>query len=442
MAENLQNALSLYQLNNLIRKTIDQNLGTPYLVVAEIQSISCNRSGHAYLELIEKSQDGASIVAQVRATIWASQFRIIKPYFETTTGCQMKPGIKIMVRCRVSFHEVYGLSINITDILPEYTIGEMALERQRTIEQLKRDGVYDMNRQLTLPRLVQRIAVISSAGAAGYRDFVNQLCGNTFGYVFYTKLFEATVQGNGAEASIIYALERIAQYLDLFDCVVIIRGGGSKSDLQCFDNYNICQNICQFPLPVITGIGHERDESVADLVANTHLKTPTAVAQFLIDRAMECENILDQTIQAIKSSFANVCMAKMQKLELAQMSITSRLRNVCPEKLSRVEILQKSINSRFAMVHQRKGTAITLAANRIYNLINNRIARCASEIDTRQKLMEAKSPVTILRKGYTYTKVNGKAAGSASQIGEGDTITTVFYDGEVTSTVSRTKKSE
>ncbi len=414
MADNLSNALSLYQLNNLIRKTIEQNLGQTFLVVAEIQQLSVNRSGHCYLELIDKSADGTQILAQARATIWASQYRIIKPYFETSTGCQMKPGIKIMVRCRVGFHEVYGLSINITDILPEFTIGEMALERQRTIDQLRKDGVFDMNRQLQLPRLVQKIAVISSAGAAGYGDFVNQLSGNTFGYVFYTKLFEATVQGNGAEASIISALDCIAQYADVFDCVVIIRGGGSKSDLQCFDNYNICQNICQFPLPVITGIGHERDESIADLVANTHLKTPTAVAQFLIDRAMECENLLNQKVA----------------------TITNRLRNVCPDKLKRVELMQKNISGRFALVEQRKGTAIAIAANRIYNLINNRIARCDNSLNTKQQLMEAKNPINILRKGYTYTMVDGKAVRNKADISQGQVITTVFHDGEVKSTVN------
>lgn len=414
MADNLSNALSLYQLNNLIRKTIEQNLGQTFLVVAEIQQLSVNRSGHCYLELIDKSADGTQILAQARATIWASQYRIIKPYFETSTGCQMKPGIKIMVRCRVGFHEVYGLSINITDILPEFTIGEMALERQRTIDQLRKDGVFDMNRQLQLPRLVQKIAVISSAGAAGYGDFVNQLSGNTFGYVFYTKLFEATVQGNGAEASIISALDCIAQYADVFDCVVIIRGGGSKSDLQCFDNYNICQNICQFPLPVITGIGHERDESIADLVANTHLKTPTAVAQFLIDRAMECENLLNQKVA----------------------TITNRLRNVCPDKLKRVELMQKNISGRFALVEQRKGTAIAIAANRIYNLINNRIARCDNSLNTKQQLMEAKNPINILRKGYTYTMVDGKAVRNKADISQGQVITTVFHDGEVQSTVN------
>ncbi len=414
MAENTNNALSLYQLNSLIRSTIEHNLGGQYLLVAEIQSISVNRSGHAYLELIEKAKDGVQIIAQARATIWASQFRIIKPYFETTTGCQMKPGIKIMVRCKVGFHELYGLSLNITDIMPEFNIGEMAMERQRTIEQLKKDGVFDMNRQLRLPRLIQRIAVISSAGAAGYGDFANQLMGNTFGYVFYTRLFESAMQGNAAEADIVAALDRISEYAHLFDCVVIIRGGGSKSDLQCFDNYRICNNICQFPLPVITGIGHERDESVADLVANTHLKTPTAVAQFLIDRAMECENELNQKVQAI----------------------TSRLRNVCPDKAKRLALMQKSISARFDLVYQRKSTAVAMESSRIYNLINNRIARCGNALDTRQQLMEAKNPQNILRKGYTYTMADGKAVRNVADLEKGQVITTVFHDGKVESTVN------
>ena len=296
-----QDALTLFQLTNLIRETIEDKLSKTYLVIAEIQSIMQNRTGHCYLELVEKSQTDDKIISQVRANIWASQWRIIKPYFETATGRAMESGLKILVKVRVTFHELYGLSLNILDILPEYTLGELEMQRKLTIKQLQDDGVFDMNRELQLPMLVQKIAVISSAGAAGYGDFVNQLKNNSFGYKFYTSLFEAAMQGNTAEPSIIEQLNKILQFTDFFDCVVIIRGGGSKTDLACFDSLRLCQNICQFPLPVITGIGHDRDESVADLVANTHLKTPTAVAQFLIDRANACDTILSEKIVTINN---------------------------------------------------------------------------------------------------------------------------------------------
>jgi len=240
------NAISLYGLTTLIRRTIDQGLPNAYIVIAEIHSLSVNRSGHAYLDLVEKSEGGDQIIAQARATIWASQFRMIKAYFESTTGRQLQTGIKIMVKAKVTFHEIYGLSLNITDILPEYTAGEIAMQRQRTINQLKADGIFDMNKSLSLPRLVQRIAVISSATAAGFGDFAKQLHGNQYGYKFATTLFEASVQGDGAASSIIQQLDVIAELRSQYDCVVIIRGGGSKTDLACFDQLSICQHIhCQ-----------------------------------------------------------------------------------------------------------------------------------------------------------------------------------------------------
>lgn len=408
------NTYSLWQLNNAIRRTLEEKIGGQYLVTAEIQSISCARTGHAYLELIQKSEEGSQIVAQAKGTIWAAQFRTLKPYFETTTGCTLQAGIEILVKCKVTYHEIYGISLNIIDIVPDYTVGKMALERQNTINQLKKDGVFDMNRQLDLPRLIKRIAVISAAGAAGYGDFVNQLKNNSFGYTFKTELFESAMQGNTAEDSIIYQLEEIAGRASEFDCVVIIRGGGSKTDLQCFDGYRLCQNICQVPLPVITGIGHERDESVADLVAHTHLKTPTAVAQFLIDRSMECETMLNQKMN----------------------SIFNKLRNICPIKLRMIEQKQSGINTKFALAHQNKGNRIQMKLTRIVNLLNTKILQCGNQIRTKELLIEAKSPITILKKGYTYTKVNGKSVTKAQDIKPGDELVTVFHDGEVRSKVN------
>lgn len=407
--------ISLLQLNGLIKRALESSLERFYLVKAEIQSINCARNGHAYLELIEKAENGVQVLSQARATIWSSQFRIIKPYFETTTGVAMQSGIKILVKASVSFHEIYGLSLNITDILPEYTIGEMAMERQKIIARLKSDGVFDMNHELQLPRLIQRIAVISSAGAAGYGDFVNQLKNNAFGFTFRTTLFEAAMQGNTAEASIVEQLENISQQLDLFDCVVIIRGGGSKTDLQCFDNYNICQNICQFPLPVITGIGHDRDECIADLVANLHLKTPTAVAQFLIDRAMQCDNAINEKINRI----------------------TNILRNIFPAKTTRLESVKQRISAKFALVSQRKASRVDSTFANIRNLLNARIREAANDIRTKELLIEAKNPLTILKKGYTYTTVNGHAITSANQLSDGDEIVTVFSDGQVKSKVTK-----
>ncbi|MCQ2253295.1 MAG: exodeoxyribonuclease VII large subunit [Bacteroidales bacterium] len=379
--------ISLLQLNGLIKRALESSLERFYLVKAEIQSINCARNGHAYLELIEKAENGVQVLSQARATIWSSQFRIIKPYFETTTGVAMQSGIKILVKASVSFHEIYGLSLNITDILPEYTIGEMAMERQKIIARLKSDGVFDMNHDLQLPRLIQRIAVISSAGAAGYGDFVNQLKNNAFGFTFRTTLFEAAMQGNTAEASIVEQLENISQQLNLFDCVVIIRGGGSKTDLQCFDNYNLCQNICQFPLPVITGIGP----------------------------AMQRANAINDKINRI----------------------TNILRNIFPAKTTRLESVKQRISAKFALVSQRKASRVDSTFANIRNLLNARIREAANDIRTKELLIEAKNPLTILKKGYTYTTVNGHAITSANQLSDGDEIVTVFSDGQVKSKVTK-----
>jgi exodeoxyribonuclease VII large subunit len=385
------NAISLYGLTTLIRRTIDQGLPNAYIVIAEIHSLSVNRSGHAYLDLVEKSEGGDQIIAQARATIWASQFRMIKAYFESTTGRQLQTGIKIMVKAKVTFHEIYGLSLNITDILPEYTAGEIAMQRQRTINQLKADGIFDMNKGLSLPRLVQRIAVISSATAAGFGDFAKQLHGNQYGYKFATTLFEASVQGDGAASSIIQQLDAIAELRSQYDCVVIIRGGGSKTDLACFDQLSICQHICQFPLPVITGIGHDRDESIADLVANTPLKTPTAVAQYLIDRAHGCDMAVDAKAAAI-----------MRKV---------------------------------SMTMAGKVAYIDRAWERIISRIKNRLVRADARLKMAEARIEASSPDKILRRGYTYVTIDGKPLTSAAQLEKGQKITTIFRDGSATSTV-------
>ncbi len=384
-------AITLHALSTLIRQTVEQGLPYSYIVIAEIQSLSVNRSGHAYLDLVEKSEDGDRIIAQARATIWAGQFRMIKAYFESTTGRPLQSGIRIMVKAKVTFHEIYGLSLNITDILPEYTAGEIAMQRQRTINQLKTDGIYDMNKELRLPMLVQRIAVISSATAAGYGDFLKQLRENPYNYKFNTTLYEASVQGDGAAASIINALDQIAENRDEYDCVAIIRGGGSKTDLACFDQLSICQHICQFPLPIITGIGHDRDESIADLVSNTPLKTPTAVAQFLIDRAHGCEIAINAKSAAIMRKVASVMTGKISRIDRAW--------------------------------------------DRIVNRIKNRLVQAQARIEMIETRIEASSPQKILRRGYTYITIDGKPVTSAMKLKKGQKITTVFHDGTATSTV-------
>ena len=273
--------ISLFELMSVVRCEIEQRLDSYYWIVAEISELKNHSSGHCYLELIDKIDDNHSPRARASAVIWANRFTVIDSYFRAETGQALKRGLKILVKCRVAFHELYGLSLQIVDIDPIYTVGEVFLKRKRTIEQLKADGVFDMNRERDANIVMQRIAVISSAQAAGYQDFMNELAASRCS--FEVSLFEASVQGENAESSVIAALERIYNNIEQFDCVALIRGGGSQHDLSCFDSYEMCSNLAQFPLPLLTGIGHDKDVSVADMVAYRSLKTPTAVATHLVE---------------------------------------------------------------------------------------------------------------------------------------------------------------
>src|SRR5664279_3791801 len=286
----MSDKVSLTELQLIIRDTLYMSFPDSYWVMAEISEINENSAGHCYLELIEKNPDETNVRARVKAIIWSNRYRFLKAFFEDSTGEQLRNGIKILVKTRIEYHEVYGLSLIISDIDPAFTLGEMALKLQLIIKKLEQEGVFSMNKELPFPIAPQRIAVISSKNAAGYSDFVNHLTNNSYGYVFYTCLIESSLQGPDAERSIISALDKIALNSHLFDLAVIIRGGGSQSDLSWLDNYNIAYHVTQFPLPVVTGIGHDKDISVADMVANRSLKTPTAVADFLIDSVAASEN--------------------------------------------------------------------------------------------------------------------------------------------------------
>jgi exodeoxyribonuclease VII large subunit len=289
--ESGQNSISLFELQSEVKKTLNSTFGTYLWVHAEISEINVNASGHCYLELVEK--EGDKIVAKLRATIWNFTFRILKPYFESSTGYSLSSGIKVSLKVSLEFHEIYGLSLNVKDVDPSYTVGDIELQKQKIIRRLEEEGVIDMNAELELPMVVQNIAVISSPTAAGWGDWLDQIEHNKFSYHFNHQLFEAQMQGEQTSRSIISALEKIYEKEEGFDAVVIIRGGGSRSDLSSFDTYDLAVNLAQFPLPIITGIGHERDESIVDMVAHTALKTPTAVADFLIDKMQAFENAID-----------------------------------------------------------------------------------------------------------------------------------------------------
>ncbi|MCX6225448.1 MAG: exodeoxyribonuclease VII large subunit [Bacteroidia bacterium] len=374
-----QEPLGLFELNRQIRLNIQSGFPEAIWVVAEISDFTVNRNGHCYLELIEKEPDGDRILARSRATIWASAYRMLRPFFESATGQELMPGIKILVRADVEFHELYSISLNIRDIEPSFTIGDLARKRQMIIRKLEEAGVFDMNKELEMPLVPQKIAIISSPTAAGYGDFNDQLINNPSGYIFYTHLFPAVMQGEETGPSIIGALDVIAGYDHFFDAVVIIRGGGSKLDLSSFDNYDLGLNVAQFPLPVITGIGHEQDDSIIDLVAHTRCKTPTAVAEFLIGRVEEFEVRLDDsvlsTVEIVHSWLAD------EKSSIARIMEGMRLRVKGFTDYRKLALTQM-------LVHSRSSVA------QYFRLKHDSLARF-------EQVSDWKNPVNILKMGYS-----------------------------------------
>ena len=305
--------ITLRELQRRVKSALEGQFALPLWVSAEISDIKVNYSGHCYLELVEKGGDNGVPTAQARAVIWKSHYPRIAGYFEAETGQRLAPGLKVLAKVLVSYHELYGFSLQITDVDPSYTLGDLERQRQQTIAQLQQDGVWEMNREVPLPMVVQRVAVVSSANAAGYQDFRKELAKSP--YRFDVELFDAFMQGEAAEGSIIDALCRVADRMEEFDAVVMIRGGGSRSDLNCFNAYRLCSYVAQFPLPVITGIGHDKDTSVADMVAHTALKTPTAVAGWLVERMGSVEGWLDAAALQLHDGVLRLARTQQVRLE-------------------------------------------------------------------------------------------------------------------------------
>ena len=426
---------SLLELNQCIRQQLKDSMPDFYWIVAEINELHINSGGHCFIELIEKSAEGGQIIAKARANIWAYNFKMLSPYFKTMTGQTLAAGLKIMLQASVDFHELYGLSLTVTDINPAYTVGDLAMQRMAVIQQLKDEGVFDMNRELNIPQLPQRIAVISSETAAGYGDFVNQLHNNPKGYDFHHTLFHATVQGNEAENSIIEALERIFDRENEFDVVALLRGGGSQSDLNCFNGYCLSACIAQFPLPVITGIGHERDETVADMVACIALKTPTAVAEFLINKAMAVDNMLQElTYQLEELSEFSVRQAadKLQHLSQRLLNITNSHVHILDKEINSLQLRLK--NAANTMLLQKK-QMITLLHAQVGKLAIASISNHKNQIVYLENKLHLLDPVNLLRRGYSITRAEGKVVSSAKMLKKGQLIETIMHDGKIESAV-------
>ena len=419
MAENPH--ITLRELQRRVKSVLEGAFALPLWVSAEISDIKVNYSGHCYLELVEKAEKGGDNgvpTAQARAVIWKSHFPRIAAYFEAETGQRLAPGLKILAKVLVSYHELYGFSLQITDVDPSFTLGDLERQRQQTIAQLQQDGVWEMNRGVPMPTVVQRVAVVSSAQAAGYQDFCKELAKSP--YRFEVELFDAFMQGEAAEGSIIDALCRVADRLEEFDAVVIIRGGGSRSDLNCFNAYRICSYVAQFPLPVITGIGHDKDTSVADMVAHTALKTPTAVAGWLVERMDRICGWLDAA--ALQLHDGVLRLSRTQQVRLEELAGDVRhlslglLRQRGLELGSREEVFRQAVGS--FLRQQRQQLAAT------------------------GELVESRSPRHILRMGFAVVRSGGRAVTSVRQVAAGERLSINVADGRFSAEVKAEKRSE
>ena len=422
--------IDLLMLQELIKESLEDNFARQLWVRAEIWDISVNASGHCYLTLVEKDEATSNIVAKAQAIIWASTFRVLRPYFETATGEKLQAGMKVLLQIRVQYSLLYGLSLIVSNIDPNYTVGSTALERQKILDRLEREGMMDMNRTLPLPALPRRFAVISAETAAGYGDFINHLHNNGFGYKFHTELFQAPMQGAEAPAGIIAALDRIAERSGDFDAVLIIRGGGSNFDLACFDDYELAVNIAQYPLPVLTAIGHERDTHVADFIAHTYLKTPTALADYFVDIFAAEEQLVDslatRMLMALKGKRAEAVTTVDRLLSRATGSVLLRIQR---ERRAVEMLLSRAAAGILSDLQVAQGR-IDMLLLRAANSATGRLHAESHKIELLELRLSVLNPMSILEKGFAIPLKKGQKIDSACQLTAGDGITVIFKDGK------------
>lgn len=412
-------SFTLYELNSLVREVIEGSLDEEYWVTGEFSEARVGYGGHLYAELVQKSEDGRSLVAKARVNCWARQYNMLRLRFLQETGMEIQAGLKVMAKVSVTFHEQYGYALQLLDLDAAYTLGDMAQRRQQILAQLEEEGILHDNQQLPLPALLQRIAVISSASAAGYGDFCDQILQNEYGLHFHLGLFPAVMQGTNVEQSVLEALYAIVDEEDMWDAVVIIRGGGATSDLSDFDSYALASAIAQFPLPVITGIGHDRDQTVLDFVAHTSLKTPTAVAAFLVEHQLDQLSTLASLQQRILQSAQQRLVAERHRLERHQRFFPLAFDKMKERQLGRLMLLQHRIQSAAPM----------------------RIERERHRLDMLSQRLELLNPDRLLQRGYSITLCGGKIVKNISDIPEGEVLQTRLHDGDIYSkVVCKTKK--
>ena len=462
MMSNDTKKFSLTQLQSEIRKIVSDNFTVDIWVIAEVSEVKINFSGHAYLELVEKSEVSDDIISRARAIIWSRQARMLLPYFETTTGSAIGEGMKILIKVSVEYHELYGLSLIINDIDPSYTIGEIAVKRKKIIKRLEKEGVIGMNQECEYPLLPKSIAIISSPKAAGYQDFITHLLNNQYGYTYRTNLYEAIMQGEDTAISVTSALDEIYKGIDNTDLVVIVRGGGSQADLSWFDNYGIAYMVTQFPVPVLTGIGHEKDLSVTDLVAFNNFKTPTAVADYIIESTRATEEYIISTGKRIKDLSMLVMSSNRDLFKNTRIRIIPLINNELSKNREDLSILRHKIRGATSLYIERNMTLTEIVRNsftreaglcirkRLESLtyIEGELRKQSVSAVTKNKekleyvnrSFQNLSPERVLRRGYSITLLNGRSVRQAAKLNKGDNITTILHEGKIDSKIFEIKE--
>lgn len=433
--------LTLYELNSLVKETIELTFTQQFWVEAELADAT-ERRGHLYLDLVQKDEHSATPIARASARCWASVWASVRPRFERTTRQRLTAGMKVLLRVYPQFHQAYGFSWIVTDIDPTYTLGDMQRQRQEIIDRLKRDGVFDMQRELTLPMFCQRIAVISSATAAGFGDFCNHLQHNDYGFHFAVELFPAIMQGEQVEPTVISALDSINSRIDDFDCVVIIRGGGATVDMSGFNTLLLAENVANFPLPIITGIGHDRDESIIDMISFMQVKTPTAAAAFLIERLLN----VSERITAATSSITRCVQEKLEYERIRLTALSTRIPILFSltktRQLSIIDSLTQRMTAAVQQDIRQRQHQLQIAAQRLAPATQRTMQQEQHRLQMLTQRTAALDPAAILRRGFSMTLCNGRFVTNASQMKNGDIMETRLANGTVLSRVIPADRKE
>lgn len=427
--------LTLFELNRKIRECIAGQLEPSYWVQAELSEVHLNRNGHCYVEFVQKEASGNQLKAKARGVIWSNLYPFLSACFLQQTGLQLSAGIQVLVEVEPSFHELYGYSLSVVDIDPTYTLGDLARRRKEILDRLAQEGVRELNKELEMPATPQRVAVISAATAAGYGDFRDQLLANKAGYVFYPRLFPAVMQGVQVEESIIAALDRIAGERDKWDVVVIIRGGGSAADLSGFDTYRLADNVAQFPIPVITGIGHERDDTVIDLVAHTRVKTPTAAAACLLARMDESAALLERYANALSLQSGQRLTQAARQLDRLAAELPALYQQYRSREERRVDLLGHRLAGAVTARMYGERHELQRLEQRTDTAAHFRISEGLHRLEVWEQLVMANAPERLLRRGYSMTLHEGHVVTDASRLKPGDRLVTRLAKGEVISEV-------